>query len=297
MSRCESILKKVQSLTNDAIDMNESRDERMDRLVKVYQDTMAMIRKDRSLFDAAEESAKYSRFYAADHVPVVDKNRGKQLKISVTKNRSFQGARCVSERNPGKRVAVLNFASATSPGGGVEHGSSAQEESLCRCSTLHHVLKKYRLWINFYKPHIDRRNNHYTNACIYTPDVKVIKSDDNHPERLPADQWLTVDVITCAAPNFRCVTPLPDDELAELHLSRGRKILDVAIENGADCLVLGAFGCGAFRNNPKVVAKVYAQLMEEYKNAFDEVEFSIFCVGNEVANYEAFKAALGPHDK
>ncbi len=272
--------------------VTETREQRAQRLVDVFKDTQLMIRENPSLNRTVENSKSRTHFYGVSDIPAVDKNRGKEMKIVVTGNRSFQGARQLAERNPGKRVAVLNFASATSPGGGVERGSSAQEESLCRCSTLYPVLKQQTLWNQFYSFHRERRNRLYTDACIYTPEVKVIKSDENHPERLPEDQWLTVDVITCAAPNLRFDTVLPDEDLVELHLSRGRKILDVAIANGADCLVLGAFGCGAFRNDPKVVAAVYAQLMKEYRNAFDEVEFAVFYCGSEITNYEAFKTVF-----
>jgi uncharacterized protein (TIGR02452 family) len=68
--------------------------------------------------------------------------------------------------------------------------------------------------------------------------------------------------------------------------------LNVALENGVDCLVLGAFGCGAFRNDPQVVAGVYADLMAEYGGAFDEIEYAVFYWGDEVANYKTFKNAL-----
>ena len=132
-----------------------------------------------------------------------------------------------------------------------------------------------------------------TDACIYTPGVKIIKSDTDQPERLPESDWVDVDVITCAAPSFRHATPLDDDALYQLHLKRGRQILNVALANGVDCLVLGAFGCGAFMNDPKVVASAYKQLMEEYRGAFDEVEFAVFYWGKEVENYEAFKSVLG----
>lgn len=271
----------------------EPHDHRKRRLVKVFKDAMSMIIEEVSLFEAVEKSILGTKLYLdGSTIPNLTKDRGRKMRLSVSGNRTFQAAQLMAARNPGKRVAVLNFASATSPGGGVKHGSSAQEESLCRCSTLYPVLNRRNLREKFYSFHWERHDSLYTDSCIYSPGIKVIKSDELQPERLPEDMWFDVDVITCAAPNFRKSQPLPEDELRELHLKRGRKILDVALDNGVDGLVLGAFGCGAFRNDPSVVASAYAQLMEEYKGAFDDVEFAVFYWGNEVANYNAFKDAL-----
>lgn len=270
----------------------ETRYDRKVRLVAVFQDTLAMISECASLSEAVNQSISHTRFYPEEETPSVNKKLGKQAKVSVTNHRTFQAARLMNARHPDRRIAVLNFASATSPGGGVKTGSSAQEESLCRCSTLFSVLNRKILQEKYYSFHKFRSDTIYTDSCIYTPGIKIIKSDENQPERLPEDKWMNVNVITCAAPNFRRTNPLPSEELYELHLRRGRKILDVALNNGIESLVLGAFGCGAFRNDPKVVAKAYAKLMEEFSEAFDEIEFAVFYHENEVANYKAFKEAL-----
>ena len=267
--------------------------DRRARLVSVFEDTMSMINKEASLTEAVERSKAGTKFYSEQESPSVENALDRKMTVSVTDHRTFQAAELMLARNPGKRVAVLNFASATTPGGGVTWGSSAQEECLCRCSTLYPVLDCKNLWELYYNFHRLREDSLYTDSCIYSPEIKVIKSDKGYPERLPEGRWFEVDVITCAAPSFRKMDPLPDNELFELHLKRGRKILDVAFDNGADCLVLGAFGCGAFRNNPYVVAKAYARLMKEYKGAFDEVEFAVYCKDFEMINYEAFKKALG----
>lgn len=271
----------------------ETRDERKARLVSVFHDTMAMIAENASLAEAVERSVSLTRFYPETETMSVERRLEKQAKIAVTGHRSFQAARLIKERHPETRVAVLNFASATSPGGGVRSGSAAQEESLCRCSTLYPVLNRKILFEEYYSRHRFFGNRLYTDSCIYSPGIQIIKSDENQPKRLPEDKWFDVDVITCAAPNFRGTNPLPDDDLYDLHLGRGRKILDVAIDNGAEALVLGAFGCGAFRNDPNVVAKAYATLMDEYREAFDEVEFAVFHLGSEVTNYNAFCRFLG----
>lgn len=272
--------------------MNESYEDRRKRLTAVYLDTMSMIEKDVVLSNAVKESASRTKFYLVGALPRPQGTSSKNTIVTVTGNRSFQAAIQLKKRNPEKRIAVLNFASATSPGGGVTTGSSAQEESLCRCSTLYPLLNRKLLWDKYYEPNEKMDNALHTDACIYTPGVKIIKSDTNQPERLPQSEWIDVDVITCAAPSFRFIDPIEPKALLELHLERGRKILNVALDNKAESLVLGAFGCGAFRNDPDVVASAYAQLMQEYQGAFDEVEFAIFYWGNEVKNYEAFKKAL-----
>lgn len=275
----------------------ELRNERKARLVAVFQDTLAMISENAALSESVRQSIFRTRFYPEEGKLSVSKNLGKQAKVSVTNHRTFQAAELMSVRNPGKRIAVLNFASATSPGGGVKTGSAAQEESLCRCSTLYPVLKQEFLQEKYYGFHRFRRDSLYTDSCIYTPGIQIIKSDENQPERLPEEKWMNVDVITCAAPNLRSINSphLDEEELYKLHLRRGRKILDAAIDNGAEALVLGAFGCGAFRNDPQVVANAYAKLMEEYSEAFDEIEFAVFYRGSESANYEAFKKLF--HDE
>ena len=273
--------------------MKESRQERRARMVSVYKDTMAMIKENSELALAVKESKRGTKFYSAEPLERPSTDCGKASFVTVTGNRSFQAAQQLRARYPEKRIAVLNFASATSPGGGVKSGSSAQEESLCRCSTLYPLLNCKSLKEKYYDINREHENILHTDACIYTPGVKIIKSDTDHPERLPESDWVDVDVITCAAPSFRYVEPISDEALFQLHLKRGRQILNVALENKVDCLVLGAFGCGAFMNDPDVVAGVYAQLMKEYQGAFDEVEFAAFYWGNEVRNFEAFKKALG----
>jgi uncharacterized protein (TIGR02452 family) len=245
------------------------------------------------LQESIKASRANTRTYFNDNIEFNRPEFGKKTLVTVTNHRTLEAAGLIHEKNPDKRIGVLNFASATNPGGGVVWGSSAQEESLCRCSTLYPVLNQKSLLVNYYDFHRSRQNSLYTDRCIYTPSVKVIKSDTDYPERLDSNRFFDVDVITCAAPNLRHAEPISDAELERLHLQRGRRILDVAVENKIDCLVLGAFGCGAFRNNPQVVAKVYAKLMEEFKGAFDLVEFAVFYWGNEITNYKAFKDALG----
>ena len=269
-----------------------AREARRTRLAEIFKDSVEMMQA-QDLQESIKASKANTRTYFNENIEFKRPIFGKQTQVTTTNHRTLEAAGLIHEKNPDKRIGVLNFASATNPGGGVVWGSSAQEESLCRCSTLYPVLNQKSLLVNYYDFHRSRQDSLYTDRCIYTPSVKVIKSDTDYPERLDSSRFFDVDVITCAAPNLRHADPISDAELERLHLKRGRRILDVAVENKIDCLVLGAFGCGAFRNNPQIVARVYAKLMEEFKGAFDLVEFAVFYWGNEITNYQAFKDALG----
>ena len=218
-------------------------------------------------------------------------------KIIVSKKRTFEAAM----NYPGKKVAVLNFASASNPGGGVVNGSSAQEECLCRCSTLYCNLTEDFMWKNFYQPHRHAANPIHNDDLIYTPDVVIFKSDTPYPRLLPQNKWTKVNVITCAAPNLRerpsnafntgdgnQAVKISPAQLEQIHIQRGRKILATAAANKNEVIILGAFGCGAFMNNPEIVANAYTKLIKEFKNAFKVIEFAIYCSPRDDSNFRIF---------
>ena len=220
--------------------------------------------------------------------------------VTVSRHSTFEAARKLHQKYPAKRIAVLNFASAVNPGGGVTLGASAQEEALCRCSTLYPTLNQKPMWEQFYNLNRTEKNVLHSDACIYSPDVIVFKSDASIPQMLPTHEWFAVDVISCAAPNLRNVVSnaynvesgdavaVTSDELYQIHLKRARHIMTVAAANQTDMLVLGAFGCGAFANDPHVVAKAMFDALKEFGGCFDLVEFAIYCRSYETENYDAF---------
>lgn len=279
--------------------------DRRTRFAEVFRDTQHYYQTNPELTESVERSKALTRLYAAGEIPDFPVAMNKAGRVTITKSRTFEAARRLTRMYPGKRIAVLNFASATNPGGGVINGSSAQEESLCRCSTLYPTLDSIFLWQRYYNINRAAGDVLHTDACIYSPGIIICKSDTIIPERLPAEEWCRVDVISCAAPNLRnqpanlynpengaSVNILPED-LLRLHERRARAILQVAAANRVDILVLGAFGCGAFRNDPAVVAKAYANVLKDCRGYFDLVEFAIFCREYETENYDAFLAAIG----
>ena len=188
------------------------------------------------------------------------------------------------------KIAALNFAASQHPGGGVWGGSRAQEESLCRSSTLYPSLMTDTAREGFYEYHAYNHGWEASDTCIYSPGVLICRDDDDYiPARLKPEEFVTVDVITCAAPHvFRNVEISPDD-LYAMHLSRARNILRVCAYNGVDILVAGAFGCGAFHNPPERVAGAWREALTVYREKFEAVVFAVYCAGNETGNYMAFR--------
>ena len=111
---------------------------------------------------------------------------------------------------------------------------------------------------------------------IYTPNVVVFKSDERtdpvYPKMMEQNEWYKVDVITCAAPELKNMRSRPSN-YEEIITSRIKKILDVAAKEQVEVLVLGAWGCGAFKNPSDVVARVFRTLLKNYN--FETVEFAL----------------------
>ena len=279
----------------------------IDRITKnadIFRDTERRYTLEPTLMQAVQQSTKNQVFIAeSKNVIVPSAYKTEKAKVIVSGKRSLEAAEVYAKQV--KKVCVLNFASATNPGGGVVNGSSAQEECICRCTTLYPCLNTDAMWNAFYKPHRKAANPLYNNDCIYTPDVCVFKSDVNFPELLPRNDWWTVNVLTCAAPNLRerpsnAMNPFAGDtaakitltELEKLLTARIKRIFETAVVNGNEVLILGAFGCGAFRNPPKIVAKVFNKVMQDYLCYFDTIEYAVFHTEREVANFEAFNSTI-----
>lgn len=276
-----------------------------EELIEVFEDTQRWYKEDAELAAAVKDSIAGTVVYDADNYPTLPKSaQAQKMNVCVTKSRTFEAAMRLRKKYPDKRIAVHNFASATNPGGGVTRGSRAQEECLCRCSTLYPTLTTPDLWEKYYRFHRNRHDVRYTDTCIYTPGVWIIKTDENAPQRMQKQDWCKVDVMTCAAPNLRAnpynvmnpgsgeAVQLTDEELLKLHQKRARHMLSVAAANGAEVLVLGAFGCGAFQNKPEVVAEAYQEVLKEFAGRFAEVEFAVYCTPRDQKNYEAFRRII-----
>ena len=276
---------------------------RVERM-EVFQDTLKWIEDDIELSASVIYSKEHTKIYWEDDYPAFDSSKVCGTLVTVTRDRSYQAAMRLAAENEGCRIAVMNFANAFQAGGGVVKGAGAQEECLCRTSTLYPLLYRRTLRDTFYKHHKTLNTPKASDALVYTEDVVICKTDEDLPRRMPREQWVNVDVITVAAPDLRDKSnhyaPLVDGgacmnnaELFGYHVKRAIHVLTCAAAQGADILVLGAFGCGAFRNDPEVVARAYKTALVEFPKVFKKIEFAVYCSPADTKNYETFSRVLG----
>lgn len=187
-------------------------------------------------------------------------------------------------------VAALNFASAKNPGGGFMGGAKAQEEDLARCSALYHCLRTQR---DYYDVNRAEASMLYTDHIIFAPGVPFFRD-----ERLDllARPFLC-SVVTAPAPNAG--EHLRRDARGHAAISealdrRAERVLRVLAHHRQRVLVLGAWGCGVFRNDPAEVAAVFKKWLHApaYLGAFDRVVFAIRDRGREQATLRAFERAF-----
>jgi len=254
---------------------------------RVMTDTVEKCETNPLLMEAISSSISKEYIVKEGEAISFDRPDLEETNVIISGKRTFEVARQYSD----KKVAVLNFANNHSIGG-APFSAGAQEESLCRCSTLYPCLNACKE--SFYQPHIMAFRNHRMTAMgnddlIYTPDVFVFKTDESEPQMLPTDQWYSVNVITSAAPECNALPQRPDN-YNQIIWSRLKQVLDVAAKEGNQVLVLGAWGCGAFRNPSFIVAKTFRELLQGY-HCFETVEFAI---GDRYGkNFESFQRAFG----
>lgn len=185
---------------------------------------------------------------------------------------------------------VLNFASGTHPGGGYNTGSRAQEESLARSSALVACLESAS---EFYVLHRRLDDPLFTDAMIYSRDVPFFRGREHQL----LDEPYHLSVITAAAPRADYLEGR-GDEITAAFERRIRRIFEIALENEHDSLVLGAWGCGAYGNDPLLVARLFRDAIDEHAlGTFRHIAFAILDHSDERRFITPFDRALEPLQK
>jgi uncharacterized protein (TIGR02452 family) len=226
--------------------------------------------------EVVEAAYRARRSIAPDApLPASDRTSFSQTRVQVTNETTLGASRRLVEA--GLRPLALNFANGIQPGGGFLRGARAQEEVLCRSSALYHTLFRDPM----YDEHLKRWQPDSTDWAILSPDVPVFRTDDGTELREP---WL-LSFLTCAAPY---APGLGQPRSGDLLQQRIHRVLAIARAFGYATLVLGAWGCGGFENDPHRTARDFREALEnDFAGAFSEVVFAI-------ADWSPERRSLGP---
>ncbi len=212
--------------------------------------------------------------YAMENLPAL-RAQGPpvETKIEVANETTFRGLVKLAAR--GGHIACLNFASARNPGGGFLGGAQAPEEALARASALYHCLLAAP---EYYERNRANRSAVYLDLVIFSPYVPFFRKDAGDLLEKP----LLASVITAPAPNRGAVAQNEPRNLPLVEAAlrrRAEMVLQVAQAHGVEGLVLGAWGCGVFRNDPSKVASIFASLIRppgRFAGVFRDILFSVY---------------------
>lgn len=235
------------------------------------------------------------RTRAEAHFREMESRFGSEIKFSINNSIIYGGSGKAPQRSanglnaPGMLVlnvdsteavlqypgaALLNFASYRHAGGGFITGAWAQEEAICHDSTLYNVLCKFE---SFYAENEKKLNNSlYTDRAVFSPKI-VFERGGNSAE---------CGVITCAAPNFGAARGrgITENQNEAALKQRVDFVISIAEENGCDTVILGAWGCGVFGQDPKLVSRLFKERLSA-----SSLRLAVFAIPGQNNNYTSFK--------
>jgi uncharacterized protein (TIGR02452 family) len=199
---------------------------------------------------------------------------GRITEFAVANETTLSAAHRLIQEQGHTRTLCLNFASAKNPGGGFLGGSQAQEESLARSSGLYRSLQTQRA---YYEANRECDTALYTDHMILSPDVPVFRDDSGQL----FEELYFLTILTAPAANAGAIRDNEPHRIAQIATTmanRIAKVLGIAARNDYEHLILGAWGCGVFRNDPDEVAGLFASALlddERFRNRFSTVVFAV----------------------
>lgn len=246
--------------------------------------------KDVQISDQIHNCLINTKSYPPDFIfelpPLEKKEKGT---IEIRNETTIRGALRMVVEEKKENVCALNFANANHPGGGVLFHAKAQEESICRSSALFYSLIQKN---DFYEYHHELDSNVASNYLIFTPDCPTWKVDNDTLD----NPFLVSFVTSAAVHNYDVQTR---EEIRQIHHERIKAILYCSICNGVKNIILGAFGCGAFRNSPEDIAQSFKYWLvdQNLKDYFESISFSIIerkdsRINSQLRNIDVFADAF-----
>ncbi|WP_026313952.1 TIGR02452 family protein [Actinomadura flavalba] len=222
----------------------------------------------------------------AEPVPAIPPP-GAAGRVEVTGETTLAAARRLG--GDGTVPLALNFASAKNPGGGFRNGAHAQEEGLARSSGLYASLRAAPEYYAFHRAQGDLL---YSDHMIYSPSVPVFRDDAG----TLLDHPYPVAFLTSPAPNRGAIRdPAHAARVSGALARRAHRVLATALHHGHASIVLGAWGCGVFRNDPREVAETFAGLLGgPFAHRFGHVVFAVWDTAAGAPRHTAFAEVFAP---
>lgn len=252
----------------------------------IASDTLAIV--ERGTFESPngqQISIKNAQRSAQDHTQTYSPEQSEQLirsrtakpqeaetTFEVTAETTLDAVRRLYDARH-EDVVCLNFASAKNPGGGFLGGSQAQEESLARSTGLYPCLLEGR---DYYETNRSCGTCVYTDYMIYSPTVPIFKDEDGNN----LDRYRHTAVITAPAVNTGVVKRQEAHRMPEVETVMKRrieKVLAIARAHNHGTIVLGAWGCGVFQNDPEVIAGYFKEVIQTgFAQEFKHIVFAVY---------------------
>lgn len=261
----------------------------IEKRITDFEDTLLYCEYNTTLLNAIQHTKENTRFYKEPLKACTKHKKAfeKPVWVSVSFRGTLETAKRLYLNYPDEHIGILNFASGSEPGGGVIRGSHTHEGYLCRCSTLYPCLNTADLQKSYYGYHKTIKNPLYTDTCLYTPEIVVLKTDEECPVPRLEPDWFFVDVISCSIPNLSeyfadlghytdHMHPLiTEEQIRDLLKNRIKGILQVALQCNIHILVFGTFDWEVFFHSPYMAAEIYHDVLKEFTYSFREIEFAI----------------------
>lgn len=275
----------------------------MGKRVRILRETMKAAEDGRYFVEEREvklpfsfEQMKEIKLYSAEQIaqlPQIPLSVKEPARIVLRNQDTLEAAFDLHRRRKEseKPVLVLNFANPHRPGGGIRSKPGTQEEHLCVKTTLLCSLETEKAW-PFYQVNLDCGTQDQTDTILYSPNTVVIRNSDLSLRENP----FPIAVLTVSAPIASRMEPEELPDLENILRKRIYGMIRTAIEEGYTRLVLGAWGCGNFGNDPELVAKLFHQVLMESNpmigtgivDYFEEIAMAVFDNSAEQRWYQPF---------
>jgi len=233
-----------------------------------------------------------TRYFKTEYAPFEKSRKYPSTLVRIVNADTIDFAHSLMERYQSegldRKVIVLNMANQFEAGGGFTRGRLAQEEALCFRTALYSQLDKKEY---------ETPDGFGTFTASVQLNVPVLRKgmDDGFAFLEPEERW-NINVVSAAGydrhklPKEEQKAPLSPEQFAGVH-TKVNAILCAAANAGADAVILGALGCGAFANPPDQISMIFERVLRRFAGVFEYVYFAILAAPTD-AKLNAFQNAL-----